>query len=197
MFSEYARTKASANHIAWDYFHQHHLPLVVLYPGIVLGAGDDKASGHYIQDIIRRRVPSTIFHNSWATYVYVGDLIEVMLRSAQMPRTSGQKYFVGNHSLDGRDYARLISQVSGVPLPPFRFPDWMVMGVAYMLTWLSARIRRPPLWGLSIDAARTLRNGFHCDGSKAVRELDIHYTDITLALKEAVDSYREQWKAAQ
>ena len=194
LFSEYARTKAAADKMAWDFYHHQGLPLVVLYPAIVLGAGDDKASGHYIQDIIRRRVPSTIFHHSTATYVYVGDLIDAMLCAAELSGTVGQKYLIGRHSLDGRAYAKMISAVSGVPLPIFRFPDLIVLAAAYLLTGLSAIIRRPPLWGLSVDAAWTLKNGFTCDGSKAERELGIHYTPLRRALEEAVASYRRQWK---
>ena len=193
LFSEYARTKAVANEIAWDLYKRRGLPLVVLYPGIVLGAGDGKASGQYIQDIIRRRVPSTIFHNSRETYVYVGDLVEAMLRAAARPETVGQKYLIGCHTLDGRGYADLISQVSGVPLPLFRLPDWMVLAAAYLLTGISQIIRRPPLWGLSIDAGWTLKNGFCIDGSKAERELGIQYTPIRKALEEAINSYREMW----
>ena len=194
MFSKYARTKAAAEKLAWELNHTRGLPLVTLYPGIVLGAGDDKASGHYIQDIIRRRVPSTIFHYSTSTYVYVGDVVEAMLRAAERPETVGQKYLLGKYELNGREFARMISDVSGVPLPIFRFPDWIVTAVAHMLTFLAGIIRRPPLWGLTSDAARTLKNGFRIDGSKAERELGITYTPIRKAMEEAVESYREQWK---
>jgi dihydroflavonol-4-reductase len=194
-FSEYGHTKAIANEIAWD-AHRRGLPLVVFYPGIVLGAGDEKASGHYIQDIIRRRVPSTIFHHSRATYVYVGDLVEAMLRAAEKPEAIGQKYLIGCHTLDGRAYAKLISEVSGVPLPLFRFPDWMVLSAAYLLTAVSQITHRPPLWGLSIDAGWTLKNGFFCDGSKVEHELGIHYTPIRVALEEAITSYRALWRRA-
>ena len=193
-FSEYARTKGIANEIAWEYQRRRGLPLVVLYPGIVLGAGDGKASGHYIQDIIRRHVPSTIFHNSLATYVYVGDLVEALLRAAEKPETVGQKYLIGCETLNGRAYANLISEVSGVPLPLFRFPDWMVLAAAYLLTGISQIIRRPPLWGLSIDAGWTLKNGFCCDGSKAERDLGIRYTPVREALEEAIASYRAMWR---
>ena len=193
LFSEYARTKAAANCIAWELHHQRGLPLTVVYPGIVLGAGDDKASGHYIQDIIRKRVPSTIFHNASCTYVYVGDVVEALLRAAEKPETVGQKYLLGKYSLTGREYADLISEVSGVPLPLFRFPDWIVMTAAYLLTGLSAITRRPPWWGLSIDAGHTLMNGFLIDGSKAERELRITYTPVRKALEEAIASYREMW----
>ncbi len=191
LFSEYARTKAAANDIAWELYRRRGLPLVVLYPGIVLGAGDEKASGHYIQDIIRRRVPSTIFHGSCATYLYVGDLVEAMLRAAQKPETIGQKYLIGGQTLDGRSYAQLIHEVSGVPLPLLHLPDWVVLAAAYLLTGAALIIRRPPLWGLSIDAGWTLKNGFTFDGGKAARELGIRYTPVRAALEEAITSYRE------
>ena len=167
---------------------------MVLYPGIVLGAGDDKASGHYIKDIIRKRVPSTIFHNAPATYVYVEDVVDAMLSAAEKPETVGQRYLIGKHTLNGRDYANLISEVSGVPLPIFRLPDWIVMTAAYLLTGISAISRRPPLWGLSIDAGHTLRNGFWIDGGKAEKELGITYSPVREALAEAIASYRAQWK---
>lgn len=192
--SEYARTKAAAEKLAWGYYHDRGLPLVVLYPGIVLGAGDDKASGHYIQDIIRRRCPSTIYHHSSANYVYVGDVVEALLKAAEKPETPGEKYLIGKYILDGRSYAQLISEVSGVRLPLFRFPDWMVTAASYLLTGFSNLTHLPPLWGLSIDAGRTLKEGFIFDGSKAERDLGITYTPIRWALEEAVTSYREAWK---
>ena len=192
LFSKYARTKAVAEQIAWEFYRQG-LPLVVLYPGIVLGSGDDKASGHYIQDILRRHVPSTIFHHSCSTYVYVGDVVEAMLRAAQYPAAVGQKYLIGKGCMTGRAFADLVSSVSGVPLPLFRLPDWMVLAAAYLLTGAACLIRRPPLWGLSVDAAWTLKHGFQCDGSKAERELGIQYTPIRKAMEEAVESYMRRW----
>ena len=192
LFSKYARSKAAADQLAWD-FYRRGLPLVVLYPGIVLGAGDDKASGQYIQDIIRRRVPSTIFHNSSASYVYVGDVVEAMVRAAEKPATVGQRYLVGGTVLSGRAYARLISEVAGVKLPLLRLPDWTVLLAAYLLTGLSSLTRRPPIWGLSIDAGWTLKNGFQFDGSRAEKELGLQYTPIRQALSEAVQSYRQAW----
>lgn len=193
-FSEYARTKAAAEELAWRYYHENGLPLVVLYPGIVLGAGDDKASGRYIQDLIRRRCPSTIYHHSCANYVYVGDVVAALLKAAENPETVGEKYLIGKYVLDGRSYAQLISEVSGVGLPPFRFPDWIVTAAAYLLTGFANLTHVPPLWGLSIDAGRTLKEGFIFDGSKAERELGITYTPIRRALAEAVASYREAWQ---
>ena len=192
LFSEYGRTKALGNQLAWQFYRQHGLPLVVLYPGIVLGAGDNKPSGKYISDIIHRRVPATIFHRSIATYVYVGDVADAILCAAGRPDTTGKKYLLGRAWLNGKEFVELIRDVSGVALPWFTFPDFMVMAASYVLTGLSAFTRRPPRWGLSIDASRTLKMGFQYDGSKAERELGISYTPIRQALEEAIASYRAQ-----
>jgi dihydroflavonol-4-reductase len=189
LFSEYARTKAVGNQIAWEYYRSRGLPLVVLYPGIVLGAGDSKASGQYILDILRRRVPSTIFHQSQSVYVYVEDVVDALLHAAALPNTIGHKYLVGGYTLSGWEFAHLISRVSGAPLPLLHFPDGMVIAAAYLLTALSALTRRPPWWGLSIDAAWTLKNGFQFNGVQAERELMIQYTPLEQAVAEAVASY--------
>ncbi len=62
-YSEYFRTKYEGERIAWDLFEKKGLPLVVIYPVCVLGAGDTKASGRYINDLINRKLPATIFNN--------------------------------------------------------------------------------------------------------------------------------------
>ncbi len=190
--SAYGRTKFLGEQAAWELYRSRGLPLVTLYPGIVLGAGDDKASGQYIRDFVRGRTPSTIFTHSTSTYVFVEDVVEAILCAAEKPGNVGQKYLVGKYQLDGREYARLISKVSGTPMPWFDFPDFMVMAVAGLLTGLANLTNLAPLWGLSVDAGRTLKAGFRMDGGKAERELGIHYTPIQTAVAEAVEFYRRK-----
>lgn len=196
-FSTYARTKAEGDRIAWEYHQKRGLPLTVLYPGIVLGAGDEKASGEYIMDVIRRRVPSTIYHRSYATYVHVGDVVEAILRAAETPASVGRKYLIGKTVLNGKDYAAMIGAAADVRLPLIPFPDFVVTAAAYLQTWAAAVTHQPPRWGLSIDAAKTLKNGFAFDGSRAERELGLRYTPIRQALAEAVAWYRERWAAGE
>ena len=189
LFSAYARTKAEGERIAWE-FCARGMAISVLYPGIVLGKGDDKASGKYIAGILGRRVPSTIFNGSRAVYVHVADVVDAVCAAAVRPEAAGQGYLVGGHCLDGREYAELIAELGRVQLPIFRFPDAVVILAAHLLTGLSNVTRRPPWWGLSVDAARTLHEGFVFDGSKAERELGIRYRPIRQALEEAISSYR-------
>jgi dihydroflavonol-4-reductase len=191
LLSAYAQSKAAGEQVAWSFARQHGLPLTVLYPGIVLGAGDDRASGQYIQLLVFRRTPSTIFHNAPATYVAVKDVAEAVLLAAENPASVGRRYLIGQETLRGREYAALICQLAGVRPPPFRLPDWLVRAASYPFTALSALTHRPPLWTLSIDAARTLQAGFQFDGSRAERELGLRYTPVRDALYEAICDYRK------
>jgi hypothetical protein len=70
----YARTKYEGYLIAWQVFEQRALPLVVIYPAVVLGPGDYKSTGQYIQNIISRKLPITAFAKSIITFI--ADLIK-------------------------------------------------------------------------------------------------------------------------
>jgi dihydroflavonol-4-reductase len=102
----------------------------------------------------------------------------------------GQKYLVGKHMLAIGEVNQIVSEVSGVPLPWLSMPNAMVTASAALLTGLADLIKRPPLWGMSRDQMRTMKEGFRGDGSKAERELGLVYTPIRQAIAEEVAFYR-------
>jgi dihydroflavonol-4-reductase len=61
---------------------------------------------------------------------------------------------------------------------------------AVLLTGFANVIKKPPLWGMSKDQIKVMREGFRVDGSKAERELGIIYTPIRVALEEVIASYQ-------
>lgn len=73
-YSEYARTKYEGEKVAWDYYRKG-LPLIVLYPGSVIGPGDIKGSGRYIHDVVHRKLPALSLLDSVHTFVYVDDVV--------------------------------------------------------------------------------------------------------------------------
>ncbi|TLN06067.1 NAD-dependent epimerase/dehydratase family protein [bacterium] len=192
-FSAYGRSKAAGDRLVQQLYRERGLPVVTLYPGIVLGPGDDKPSGIYIQDLIRGRVPTPIFRRSVETYASVQDVAEAMLRAAECPDSIGKRYLIGGERLDGMEYVRQICAAAGVRVPWMRLPDFIVISAAYLFTLRSNLTGNPPPWGLSVDAAWTLFHGFDFDGSRAARELDFSYTPVRQALAEAVTWYRQRW----
>jgi hypothetical protein len=69
-------------------------------------------------------------------------------------------------------------------------PDFMALSSAYMLTGISNLIKKPPIWGMSVNQMKTMKVGFQADGSKAEKELGITYTSIKTALEEQIAALR-------
>ncbi len=189
-FSEYARTKYQGDQAVWELTETEGLPLVMIYPGAVLGPGDGKPSGRYIQDLLWCRTPATALHAAILTWVHVRDVVEAIEKALTKENNLREKYLIGKEQLSLREFNAMISEASGVPLPRMRLPDSVVTASAVFLTWLASLTRRTPIWGMSQDQIRTIKEGFRFDGSKAERELGITYTPVHVALEEAIAFYR-------
>ncbi|MFH1336033.1 MAG: NAD-dependent epimerase/dehydratase family protein [Candidatus Zixiibacteriota bacterium] len=189
-FGEYFRTKYMGDQIAWEYYQEKGLPLVVIYPAAVLGPGDPKATGKYIQNLIHRRLPATVFDDSFFTFVHVRDVAKAIVRAAEKENNIGQKYIIGKYQLTFGEINRMVSEISGVSLPKIHLPDFLTMINAHLLTALANLIKKPPLWGMAIDQMRVMKEGVRTDGSKAERELGITYTPIRTALEETIASFK-------
>lgn len=181
--NRYARSKYAGEQRAWA-AAKRGLPLVVLYPGAVLGRGDRKPTGRYIRDLARRRLPFALCTRTVLTMVHVRDVVEAIVRALGAPEAVGKRYIVGVHQVSIDELNHMVSEIAGVPLPDWRLPDALVLPVAALLTGLARLTGRPPAWGLSLDMARLLRRGFRYDGSTAARELGFSYSPIRDAVAE-------------
>jgi len=186
-FSEYFRTKYEGDQIAWELYEKKGLPLIVIYPVCVLGKGDTKASGRYINDLINRKLPATVFKDEIFSFVYVKDVAQAILNALEKENNIGEKYLIGNYRYKWQEINSMISEISGVPLPKLSMPNFLTMINAYMLTRLADVIKKPPLWGMAVDQMKVMKAGFNVDGSKAERELGVKYTPIPVALREAIE----------
>ncbi len=177
-FSEYFRTKYEGDRIAWNLFEKKGLPLVVIYPACVLGPEDPKASGSYVQNLINKKLPATVFNNRMFSFVCVKDVAQAIVNALEKENNIGEKYLIGNCRLKWKEINKLISETSGVPLPRIKLPEMITMLNAYLLTGLANLIKKPPLWDMSIDQMKVMKKGFSVDGTKAERELGLKYTPI-------------------
>lgn len=190
-FSEYAQSKYDGDLLAWELYEKKGLPLVTIHPGCVLGPGDTKATGRYIQNLVHRRMPVRVFPDSVLTWVHVRDVVEAIVRALEKKDNIGEKYLLGKYQLPLQEFGETVCDIAGVPLPGIRLPDFLVQMNAALLTWLAGLIKKPPMLGMSVDQIRSMKKGFRFDGSKAERELGIAYTPIRTALEEAIALYQE------
>ena len=191
-FSQYADSKFYGEKFAEKFRDEEGLPVTILQPASILGAGDIKSSGRQVQNYLRRIYPARAFLETKVTYVHVNDVAEAIVRVLENPKTIGHRYLIGNEAITHEQYLQKISDVSGVKLPKLVLPDWAALFLAEAITVHANRKRKPPLWGFSLDMAKTFQAGFHVDGSRASRELGLEYTPIMEALEESIRWYMEQ-----
>ncbi len=189
-FSKYAESKYQGSLIAWNLYEETGLPLVVLYPSGVLGPGDDKFTGQYIQIMMRGGMPARAWESAVHNLVHVKDVVEATYRALQIADNIGEKYLISGYQVTLGELNRMISEISGEPLPRLVFPDWLAMASAWTLTKIADLVKKPPLWNMMLDGMRNLQAGINFDGSKAERELGLTYTPIRMAVQDAIESYR-------
>jgi len=188
--SEYARSKHEGDCIAWDLYREKSLPLTVLYLAAVLGKGDKK-SVMQVRRFVEHKIPVMIDSEYRFTYVYVGDVAEVVLRALEKDDVTGERYLIGKERLTTREYFQIISDITGVKMPKRTIGRTQALFLAAMITALSSIIGKRPL--MPIDLMRTVyRGSLLFDGSKVERELGISYTPISTALQETVEEILEK-----
>lgn len=187
-FSRYAETKYEGDQVVWKLHMEKGLPVVVLYPCAVCGAGDPKSSGQYVSDLIHRRLPATVLLNTQLTYVHVNDVAGAIVKALEKPGNIGEKYLLGKNPVSFAEVNKMVSEISGVPVPKMHMPDFMTVTNSYLLTGLSRLTKKKPLWGMSVDQIRTMKYGFIVDGSKAEKELGLTYKPFRTALEEKIAS---------
>jgi dihydroflavonol-4-reductase len=191
-FSAYAESKYQGDLIAWELFERKELPLVAVYPGCVLGPGDQKPSGEYVKALVARKQLATAFLDSVMTFVDVRDVADGIVRVAEKADNIGEKYLLGKVQMSFRELNEMISDISGVQLPRMNLPSSLALANARLLTGLANLTKKPPMMAMSVDQMRTMKEGFRFDGSKAERELGVSYTPIRITLEDAVAWYRQQ-----
>jgi dihydroflavonol-4-reductase len=189
--SLYGQSKRAGDLVAWELFETGELPLVMVYPGAVLGPDDPKAAGRYVRNLLDRRLPAQVFTSSQFPFVHVGDVAEVIVRALEKERNIGEKYLVVSESMTFGEFNKLLADVSGIRLPRLSLPDSFAMFGAYLMTGLAKLTRRPPMLDMSVDQMRLMKQGMEVDGTKAAEELGFTYMPIRAALEEQVNEWRQ------
>lgn len=129
----YEYTKAMGEQSALDMANKLDLPLTVVRPALVYGPGDRHLLGWF------RAIERRYFHvvGSGATLlhpIYIADLIEGMLRCADIPTAARRIYhLVGEQALPIRDFAATIAHALGTQLPRLHLSVPLAWSVASIL----------------------------------------------------------------
>lgn len=187
-WGHYSRTKREGDAVAWDLYEREHIPLVVVYPGAVLGTDDPKASGRYITNLVNRKLPARVCTKYALPFVSVDDVAEGIVLALQKKGNVGERYCLVSECLTFGEINTLVAELAHVRLPLLKLPDWLTLANAYLATGLANLTGKPPLLDMALEQIRFMCQGMRADGSKAARELGLAYTPIHEVIRRIIAS---------
>lgn len=142
------------------------LPLVVVRPGYVLGAGDVRgSSASTVLALARRRIPA--YAEGGASFCHVEDVARGHAAALERGR-AGETYVLGGHNLAMSAFVARVGALAGVP-PPRRVPYGVAIAAAAAAEW-GARLRGTTP-SLSVDLVRGSALYTFVSSAKAERAL--------------------------
>jgi len=164
----YTRTKAEAHAhaLAWS---RRGLPLIIVCPTHVFGAGDHSPFGYFLRLYLNHlMVPFAFSPEMRMAPVHVDDLGEGIARAAERGRC-GETYILGGETLSLRDMLDLWMTRPGGAKIRFYLPRWVARLLSRPLEPLQRLIGLPAF--VSTETVNATRYSYDFSSAKAEREL--------------------------
>jgi dihydroflavonol-4-reductase len=182
--SHYAHSKWEGEQIALGF---DGVEVVVVNPSSVQGPGRTTGTAGVFIGYLNGRLPFDLPARFGICYTL--DCVNGHLL-AEVKGRPGQRYVLNSDTLTNSEVIDLIAVISGLTDRPRTLPLPLAMGAAGVAEALGRVRGRQPR--LCRESVRTLGHHHLYDGSRAARELGLHYTPIRQALEATVRWYVEQ-----
>lgn len=159
--------------------------VVIVNPSTPIGAWDVKPTptgGDLILRFLRQQMPAYV--NTGLNFIHVQDVARGHLLALEKGKT-GDRYILGHQNLTLKQLLDHLSQLTGLPAPTRAIPAWIPLSVAWVDECILAPLGKTP--SVPLDGVKMARQPMYYDASKAVSELGLPQTPLTVALKDAVD----------
>jgi nucleoside-diphosphate-sugar epimerase len=187
--SHYARSKFGAELEAWR-GQEEGLRVVVLNPGVILGAGDFGRSSAALFDRVHRGLPFYPLGSNG--YVAVQDVA----RAAHLLPASGawgERFILVSEQVPHRTVLNQLAHALGRPAPRYALPPWLA-GALWRWGWVQERMLGMRTWMTREGLANTHRNfTYRTDKLPqwfAARGIEWQYTPLSEAIQDAAQAYR-------
>ena len=161
------------------------LPVVVVNPTAPVGAWDVKPTptGGMVLDFLRGRVP--VYINTGMNLVDVADVAAGHILAMEKGRP-GQRYVLGNVNLSLKQVFTLLGELTGLPVPRFRAPLWLVVAAGRLDGLVEGKLmRRRP--AIPLEGVRVARRPMYVRCDKAIKELGLPQSPVENALRDSID----------
>jgi dihydroflavonol-4-reductase len=184
----YHRSKVAQERIAFA----SRVPTVALLPTAPVGPGDWKPTptGKLVLDFLRGRIAAKAPGSGGMNLVAVEDVANAHVAALQRGRP-GERYVIGGENLSMDAIWRMLADVTGRPMPPWRVPYALALAAGYA-DEIRLRINPNATSFVPLEGVRMSRERMYADSWAAQRELGYSPTPVRDALVRAVSWYRER-----
>jgi dihydroflavonol-4-reductase len=158
--------------------------VVIVNPSTPIGPWDIKPTptGDLILRFLRRQMP--VYMETGLNLIHVQDVARGHLLALEKGK-AGDRYILGHQNLSLQQILHQLSELTGLPAPQTTIPAWIPLSAAWVDEYVLTRLGKTP--SVPLDGVRMAQQKMYYDPSKAVRELGLPQTPVSVALKEAVD----------
>jgi farnesol dehydrogenase len=188
LFLDYAKTKFQAKKIIRDYA-QDGLNVIIFYPGIIYGPGDFNIFGQTLYDITRDKFLGCPGKgNTIGSFVYVDDIIEVIIRVIDRNDLKGKEFILGGTNIKIKDWMNLISKIAGNKKDPRHFPMRLALFYGWLCEVKTKITKKMPY--INRPTIKMINHNWAYSSDKAIKALNYEITPLEVGLQETIAWYR-------
>ena len=161
--------------------------MVSILPGWMFAPRDaaPTSAGKLVLDFMAKKIPGII--GAGNSTVDARDVAHAMLSAAQYGKHA-EKYIVGGRMTPFSELFKQLERVSGVKAPTRTLPNWLILNLARVDTFISGIRKTTPT--LPLDGIKTLLDHHTLSSAKAERELGVRFRPLEQTLRDTVEWYR-------
>jgi dihydroflavonol-4-reductase len=180
--SRYERSKTEGERAVWQAAAATGVEVVCVNPSSVQGPGRSGGTARFLLAFLDGRLK--VFVPTSVSLVDIADCTEGHLLAAEHG-AAGQRYLLNGMTLKLTEALALAGEVGGVTGKPRLVPRSVAVAAAFVVEHAYPLAgRRPPVCR---EMVRTLLHGHQYDGSRAERDLGLHYTSPRDTLRRTVE----------
>jgi dihydroflavonol-4-reductase len=184
--SNYEHSKTEGERAVLAAATEAGVEVVCVNPSSVQGPGRAGGTGRILLAFLDGRLK--VFVDTHVSLIDIADCAEGHVLAAERG-VAGERYLLNGTTLTVAEVLRLAAEVAGVDRSPRLAPPAIARVAAGAVEYGFRLVRRTP--PVCREMVRTLLHGHRYDGSRAERELGLHYTPPADTIRRTVEWARE------
>jgi dihydroflavonol-4-reductase len=164
------------------------MKVVTILPGFMIAPRDaaPTSGGKLILDFMTKKIPGVI--KAGTSTVDARDVANAMIKAVKHGR-QGEKYIVAGQFVEFAKLFKLLEQISGVKAPTLQMPNWFILTLARVDTYVSGLQQKTPT--MPLDGIQVLLALHSLSSKKAITELGVTFRPFEETLSDTINWYKD------